>query len=87
MLDSTQIEILNLARDILKATEEDARDASFKVKPEDHVDGHDLGKLGEACDAAQSAIFNVLNIARSYCHVPITDEQMHNHKPEEVEVS
>jgi len=88
MLTSDDITKLNEARKILKRLEDRTRDAFYDLgdtnKYSGEVDGHDLGRLSEAADVAEGAIFNVLNTARSYCKVAISDGEMHMR--EEVEV-
>jgi hypothetical protein len=49
------------------------------------VDAFDYGKLHETAEAARDAIFNMLNTARAYCDVEITDDQMHMREEAEVD--
>lgn len=76
MLTTQDIEALNTARQILRKINLDARTQAWG-KPAGQVDGHDLGRLSEASDIAEGAIFNVLNTAHSYCQVEIPDVLMH----------
>lgn len=83
MLTKAQVGALNDARDVLRAIEKQATSESYS---EDSVwQPFDCGKLAEACDSAEGAMFNVLNVARSYLGIKLTDEQIHN-RPQETEV-
>jgi len=79
MLTTEDIETLNAARKILDTLCQACSQAGWEA-PSDSTSvprSFDYGKLHEATDTAAEAIFNVLNTARSYCNVEITNEQMH----------
>jgi len=86
MLTTEDIETLNAARKVLLQFQ---RLAEFNRRPKVdgwlEPDGFDYGKFHEAADGANTAIFNVLNIARSYCKVEITDDQIYMREEAEVD--
>jgi hypothetical protein len=88
MFTSKQIKRLNQARSVLKEIEHECSEARFNRDENTPAfpDGFDYGKLAECCDAAEGAIFNVLNIANSHLDAKLSDEQLFNRKAEEVEV-
>ena len=68
---------MNRAREVLKRLEDAALGRSLgQYDPYAPVAGWDLGRLSEAATAADSAIFHVLSVARTYCGVKITDAQL-----------
>lgn len=87
MLTRKDIRTLNKARDVLQRIQNETRRAAWHKEPDDtKVDGYDLGRMGEAADRGEGALFNFLNVSRSYCNETISDEEMHNRKPEAVKV-
>lgn len=87
MLTRKDIRTLNKARDVLQRIDKETRRAAWHIEPGDtKVDGYEFGRMGEAADRAESAIFNFLNVSRSWCDETISDEEMHNRKPEAVKV-
>jgi hypothetical protein len=89
-----EIRTLNAARTILEGIEERAGDTGYErgrlTADAQSYDGGSrsimaCGRLAQAADTAETAIFRVLNIARSYADVAITDDEMHNRQPEAVE--
>jgi hypothetical protein len=86
MLSKGEIQVLNAARSILKATREEAGRGRWDAREAGvgEPDSFDWGYLSAAADHAEESIFGVLNIARSYCHFDISDEDMHM-RQEEVE--
>lgn len=67
LITDTHASILKAARTVLEEIEENARKAQYDEDLEDGVSAWDLGKLSEAADHAEEAIFNALNTANSYC--------------------
>ena len=84
MFTKAQVGTLNDARDMLRLLEKAAQEKSYNA--ENLHEACNLGKLCETLDAAEGAIFNVLNIASSHCRFSLTEEQIHNRAAEEVEV-
>lgn len=81
MFTKSQVGTLNDARDVLRALERAATEGPYgEAKAHD---AFNFGKLAETLDAAEGAIFNVLNIAQSYCKIDLTDEQIHNRAAKE----
>lgn len=77
LLNSRDIATLNRAREVLRRLEETAWTSSFEhFDPYAAVTGCDLGRLSEAANVADDAIFRVLNTARNSCHMRITDDQL-----------
>jgi hypothetical protein len=77
LLNTRDIATLNRAREVLRRVEESAWESSFvHFDPYAPVTGCDLGRLLEAANVAEDAIFRVLNTARSSCHTRITDDQL-----------
>lgn len=88
MLTKAQIGALNDARDVLAAIEKECGSLRWEERENSRdPDGFDYGRLAEAADNAAGAVFNVLNVARAYCGVEITEEQMHNRVQEIEEVT
>jgi hypothetical protein len=90
-LTRREIRTLNAARTILSALEERAGDTGYALAREAaNVESYDggsravmaCGRVAQAADAAESAVFKVLNIARSYADIAITDDEMFNRQPE-----
>ena len=79
LITDSEVAILNAAQTILKDLAERAMKASY-----DAIGGYDTarpvdyGRFGEAADMAQHAIFNALNVGRSYHVLTLTDQQLHN---------
>jgi len=69
-INSTDVAALNAARKVL---DQIAEKATYDF------DTQDSGRLAEAADIAEEAIFNVLNVAHSWCRVPLTHDQLHIH--------
>lgn len=91
MLTRENIETLNAARTILAQLQKDATDRFIHERDGEHdlyadpqwyekVDGHDLGRLTEAADIAETAIFNVMSTARHFCKVEMTEAELHNRR-------
>ena len=59
---------MNRMRDTLEALQERCKAEGWRSET---AESFSLGKLAEACDQAENALFNVLNIAASHlhCHV------------------
>jgi hypothetical protein len=86
LLNSRDIAALNRARKVLKRLEDAAwRTSLTQHDPLAPVSGWDLGQLSAAANAADDAIFNVLNSARTHCGVKITDSQLVGETPAQSE--
>lgn len=72
----SQVGALNEARDVLRALEKDAQERCYATSRTHEA--FNLGKLAETLDAAEGAIFNVLNVASSHVGIALTYEQIHN---------
>ena len=73
-ITESEVAVLKAARAILTVIEDRCKDCSHEV--DEGEDGYkntkyNLGKLSEACDAAETAAFNVLNVAQSYLEVDV----------------
>jgi hypothetical protein len=74
VLSKDQIKAINLARQILRDLENTAMsDPRFS-----------RGKLSEACTTAESALFNVLLIAKHWAEEEISDEELYSTEKKEV---
>lgn len=72
MLDPAHVETINRARALLKHLEEETmNNVSFQH-----------GKFGEACEAAERALFNVLILARHWMNAEISDAEIHGKRKE-----
>lgn len=78
MLSKDEIQVLNTARMVLLDTQKEASRLSI-VDPDK---GYGYGILMTTADHGQTAIFNVLNKARAYCKVEITDDEIHMRETE-----
>lgn len=77
MLTPSDIRALNRARTILGDVSEAATRGTWTSE-----NAGDLGRLSQACESAEWSVFTVLNIARAYCNVEISDDVIHNRVPE-----
>ena len=80
-ISDTDLEILCAARTILNNLEEDATKASYSVAARhDVLDANPLGlgRIAQAADHAEHAIFDALNILCSYRGQKIADDVLHN---------
>lgn len=82
MFTPERLSILNAARTLLHQLASDAHDAgNAALDATSRLEQYaalSFGKLSEACDQAEEAIFNVLNVASSNCHQPIPTHALHN---------
>lgn len=85
MLSQKDIRKLNRARDILKRVE---NECGTNRRPETdswaRPDGFSFGKIAEAADAAEGAIFNMLNLMNAHGVQTFSDEDMHNREAVDV---
>lgn len=85
MLTTRDIKRLNAARKVLRRLEDEcAHSRSAESNGWRNPDGHSYGRLAEAADHAEGAIFNVLNTANAHRIAEVPDDLMHMR--EEVEV-
>ena len=70
MLTPEHVQVLTRARALLQRLDED----TLKNV------GYRHGKFGEACEAAEKAIFNVLILARHWMEAEISDDDIHGRK-------
>ncbi len=77
LITQDDIAALNAARTVLERIDQECKH-EHQRSAADHHEAFVLGKVGEAADAAGDAIFNVLNVARSWAHVEIPRELMLN---------
>jgi hypothetical protein len=78
MLDHDEVRQVNAVRTLCKRLDGAGRRQAWEVEPHAGVDAHGLGRLSAAAEAAEAALFNVLNTARSFCAVDIPDELIFN---------
>lgn len=72
MLSKDQIQAINKARQILRAIEDKVNgDARFSS-----------GKWSEACSTAETALFNVLLIAKHWMEEEVTTDELHAERKE-----
>lgn len=82
LLNARDIAALIRARDVLKRLEDAAwRRSLSHFDPYASVSAWDLGRLSDAAQRADDAIFHVLSTARHSCHLKITDAQLQAHGP------
>jgi len=86
VLTNRDIYTLNAARLVLRQLEKDATERRRDDGVGKYPDGYDYGRLAQIADSANTALFDTLNIASSYCGVEISGEQLHLRKIEEAEV-
>jgi hypothetical protein len=82
-LTHDDIQILNAARDILKALSHEAAMGAWNASNNASDEGPHpggLGRLAEAADNAEQAIFQTLNVGATYGRLDIPDDLMHNRK-------
>jgi hypothetical protein len=73
VLSKSQIKAINQARQILRGLENKTySDERFS-----------RGKLAEACSTAESALYNVLLIAKHWIDEDVSDAELHNEREEE----
>lgn len=82
-LTDEDIEILNAARTVLDTARKNTQDAAWiamRSKLDDYSkpNAADYGRMMEAVETAEHAIFKVLNIINSHNLRQLTDEQIHN---------
>ncbi len=75
LITSSDIAVLNAAREILSRVSRDAMQASFGI--ERGFDAAGVGRLAHAADSATAAIFGTLSTAKHYADQPLTDAQIH----------
>ena len=83
MFSKSEVAVINAARGLLSGLEGEARDAAIATA--DKHDAMNYGRLLEALDNAGEALFNVLNVADSYCNARLTHEQLHMRPKDEEE--
>lgn len=83
MFSKSEVAVINAARTMLRALEAEARDVALDA--DEKHDAMDYGRLAEAIDNAEGALFNVLNVADSYCGARLTYEQLHMRPKDEEE--
>lgn len=85
-LSTGDVRTLNRARTILADIEKAAQKEAVALMVTDEripvglgiADPMDFGRLAEAADRANEAIFNVLNVGKNHAKIPLTDGQLHN---------
>lgn len=73
----TEAQTIMDVRALLKEVEDHVTDMYIRKQFPVDVDGFDCGKVSEAIDAAQDALFNVLNTACHYMKDRASDRAIH----------
>ena len=83
MFSKSEVAVINAARGLLQALEKETQSAA--IASADTHENMNYGRLLEALDNAGGALFNVLNVADSYCNARLTHEQLHMRPKDEEE--